>query len=444
MLEKKEIVRRVWNKLDEKQIIQLLVDLVNTPSPTGDEHAAAEVVRGYMSKRGVSSELQEVEEGRANAIGRVKGSGEGLSLMFNGHLDTSLTGIHNEDYPMVNSQTRALKASVHNGCIFGLGTRNMKAGVAAFTAAVSAVAEADIGLTGEVIGAGVVGEIERSPVQGLYMQYSGRRYRGCGIGMKYAFDHGVVTDVSVTCEPSGNLVSRARCGFIYLKLTTLGRTSYSPYQAVTKSDNAIVKMARIVDPLQTEFAPSYTRKHTYDLGADDGKMEPQVTVGAIESGWPYKPNFVPAICCSYMDLFIAPNQRIIDAIDEVKDFIKKKGLKEEKDFKLEAFLTRGPGTQTPADHFIVRRCKAAYEFTTGKKHPAPASANQSWGDDSNTTRAHGIPSVTWGPGTHKELPSTVSPEERAEYVTIDDLILMTKMYIAAAIDICSTPKRQAI
>ena len=35
---------------------------------------------------------QEVEEGRANVVGRWRGAGGGKNLMFNGHMDTSNTG----------------------------------------------------------------------------------------------------------------------------------------------------------------------------------------------------------------------------------------------------------------------------------------------------------------------------------------------------------------
>ena len=41
-----------------------------------------------MIAHGLETELVEVETGRPNVVGVLKGSGGGKSLMFNGHIDT--------------------------------------------------------------------------------------------------------------------------------------------------------------------------------------------------------------------------------------------------------------------------------------------------------------------------------------------------------------------
>ena len=41
---------------------------------------------------GIRCQWQQVEEGRANALGVWEGAGGGKSLMFNGHMDTSYSG----------------------------------------------------------------------------------------------------------------------------------------------------------------------------------------------------------------------------------------------------------------------------------------------------------------------------------------------------------------
>ena len=49
-------------------------------------------MRGALEAAGLQVTWQEVEEGRANVIGRLEGAGTGKNLMFNGHMDTSNTG----------------------------------------------------------------------------------------------------------------------------------------------------------------------------------------------------------------------------------------------------------------------------------------------------------------------------------------------------------------
>src|SRR3989304_5876059 len=102
---------------------------------------------------------------RLNAVGLLKGICVGLSLMFNGHLDTSLTGtaedlrlnptLGPEDYPV---------ARLEDGRIFGLGIENMKGGVAAFMMAGKAIKESGVGVKGDLYLAGVCGEIGRASI----------------------------------------------------------------------------------------------------------------------------------------------------------------------------------------------------------------------------------------------------------------------------------------
>ena len=78
-------------KISEERVVNLTRSLVDIPSATGEERRVAEFLVGYMKEIGLEAKLQEIVEGRANAIGVLKGTGGGPTLMFNGHLDTSGT-----------------------------------------------------------------------------------------------------------------------------------------------------------------------------------------------------------------------------------------------------------------------------------------------------------------------------------------------------------------
>src|SRR5215510_8582683 len=89
----KEAAKKVLAQIDRNELAQLGCDLTSIPSPTGQEKAIAEFILAWFERNGVKPIRQEVEPDRPNAVGVVKGDGTGLSLGFNGHMDTSYTGM---------------------------------------------------------------------------------------------------------------------------------------------------------------------------------------------------------------------------------------------------------------------------------------------------------------------------------------------------------------
>ena len=79
----------ILSKIDRNELVELGKSLIKIPSPIGEETAAARWVAEYMKARGFEVELQEVEPGWFQAVGVIRGSGGGRSIMFNGHLDSN-------------------------------------------------------------------------------------------------------------------------------------------------------------------------------------------------------------------------------------------------------------------------------------------------------------------------------------------------------------------
>src|SRR3990167_1201477 len=172
--------------LDPDETIKLVKNLVNIPSPEGEELECARFLHNQMREAGIEVHLQEVEEGRANVIAVVRGTGDGPTLMFNGHLDTSYTGQYWEDYPGLGVPGPNHKPQAYEieDSIYGLGANNMKGGVVAAFAALRALKRAGTKLRGHVMASGVAGESEKAPVRGAMRDYQGRHYRGSGHGTR--------------------------------------------------------------------------------------------------------------------------------------------------------------------------------------------------------------------------------------------------------------------
>src|SRR4029079_6675432 len=100
-------------RIDERRLVERALRLVSTPSFTGSEQSAAELMRDELADLGLRVQWQQVEDERANARGTREGAGAratlmdsartgglgawggpagGPTLMLNGHLDTSYAG----------------------------------------------------------------------------------------------------------------------------------------------------------------------------------------------------------------------------------------------------------------------------------------------------------------------------------------------------------------
>src|SRR5215218_287795 len=122
--------------------IALLQELVRTPSLTGNEQAAQQIVASAMQEIGLEVDVWEppaedlapyaehVGEfetlaGRPNVVGVWRGSGGGKSMILNGHIDTVEPGSRDQ------WDVDPFSAAIVDGRLFGRGSLDMKAGVVA-------------------------------------------------------------------------------------------------------------------------------------------------------------------------------------------------------------------------------------------------------------------------------------------------------------------------
>lgn len=70
---------KVLEQFDRERLIELAKNLAGIVSITGEEKAVAEYLGGEFARLGMEVKYQEVEEGRPNVIGTLKGSGGGRS-----------------------------------------------------------------------------------------------------------------------------------------------------------------------------------------------------------------------------------------------------------------------------------------------------------------------------------------------------------------------------
>jgi len=438
-----DLLEKALAQVNETNLANLVRSLVDIPSTTGEEWECAKFLVEHMREMGLEVRFQEISDRRANAIGVLKGEGNGPTLMFNGHLDTARTGVESEDYAALGPVAPGFKPKSYeqNGFIFGLGANNMKGGVAAAVTAIHVVSKLGVKLRGDLIMTGVAGESEKAPVEGALRSYRGPRYQGSGFGSRYLLTHYPLPDYVVVCEPTSCYVVNAQAGYYFIKITVKGRAAYSATLGPDyKGISAIEKAYLIIEGLK-EWDAEYARRHRYETGM--GVIEPHLNIGSIDGGWPYKPSYATAICNLYADLRVTPAMHPGEALNELDSALRTIAANDPQlKYDTEVYCSNVPATETNADHYLTKTCLKAREFITGLKQEQFPSGLAPSTNDSNIFRRLGVPAVTCGPSGGKVPPDAQYLLEEGERLSKDDLLTATKIYIALILDICTKNKNE--
>jgi acetylornithine deacetylase/succinyl-diaminopimelate desuccinylase-like protein len=418
-----DAAKKVLAQIDRDELAQLGCDLTSIPSPTGREKAIAEFILNWFQANGIKAVRQDVEVDRPNAVGIVKGDGTGLSLGFNGHMDTSFTGTAEDARMVANMEPESeLTGKIVGGKVQGLGISNMKGGVAAFMIAGKALKTSGVKLKGDVILAAVVGEISRTPIG----QWQTKEYRGEGAGTRHLLTHGMHSDYAVVADGSDMNIVWTQNGVVQVKIQTFGKAeaawgSNRESHPMVKM-NAIVKMTKIIDAIE-RWGADFEAKYVYH--SPTGPLYPKVNIGAIEGGAPYRPNYFPGVCAIYLDIRMPPQVRPVQIKYELEKTLNDTGLDYEMDIYKTLLGHEGKNVEP-----LVKSAEEVYRHLFGDtiKHEAPDRASI-W-TDTNVYNELGIPAIKIGPRGRRIGP-------RNEEIEIDKMVQAAQLYALIALDICA-------
>ena len=402
------------------RIRDTLSEMVDIPSATGSELGMARYLDDRMRRAGLDTELQLVDENRPNAVGHLRGRGIGTNLLFTGHMDTSYSG--QEEH--LSAPGFKPKAVHQDGWIWGLGANNMKSGLAAALVAVEAITEAGIKLNGDISMGGVVGEIEKAPVE----EFQGVEYSGYGTGSKYMVTHGVTADYALLVEPTGLRISNANMGAIWLRITVGGTVAHSALAHRPGVVNAINVMHELQIDIM-KWATEYQERHHFM------NEHANVTIACIRGGAPWRLSRNPYECSLYLDIRTVPGQTVDDVKRELRvvltHFSKRTDTPEP---TIYVYVT-DPPTLIDETLPVVEALGAAQMAVMSER---PASIIRRPGADAVHFTVYGVPCVVFGPG------GRMHPDARGagmhalgEHVLIDDVVTAARIYLATALDLCS-------
>ncbi len=405
------VADRILSEIKEEEIVAMCCDVINIPSPTGEELQMAQYMQGALQDLGLQVTWQEVEEGRANVVGRWPGSGGGKNLMFNGHMDTSNTG-REEFLTGIGYKPHAV---VRNGFIYGLGIYNMKGALVCYTHAVKALQRAGIRLKGDVIIAAVAGEIEKTQ----WGEFRGREYRGYGTGTHYLVNHGVLPDMCILGEPTDMRVVLEHFGSLWARISCTGIYVHTAFCEGREEMNSIRRMHELLQPI-LQWIEAWEAKAAY------GGKKAVVNLGGIRGGHAWRASRTPEKTDLFLDIRVPPNVSMSDARREVQQLF----LELERKYpgwglELETYVSV-PGVRMREDHEMVRVIEAAHERIIGQP---PQREVVTWCSDASVLTRYGIETVNYGP-------SSGPRDAEGEKVKIETLVNMTRIYALAAAELC--------
>jgi acetylornithine deacetylase/succinyl-diaminopimelate desuccinylase-like protein len=404
-------------RIDRDRLVEWASRAIGTPSFTGSEQAMAELMRETYLDLGLQVQWQQVEDGRANVLGTLAGTGGGPSLMFNGHMDTSYSG---REPWLRNVPGFQPSAFVEDGRLYGLGISNMKGALACYVEAVRALADAGERLRGDVLIAAVSGEIEKTQ----WGDAQGAEFRGYAAGSRHLVSHGGVADMCILGEPTESKVVLGHFGSLWLRISTHGPFIHTAFSEGKRGSNSIIRMRDVLDAV-LEWIPTWED----DPANAYRGAKAIVNVGAIEGGFGWRVSRTPHRTDLFLDVRVPPTKEMTAARAQVLEMVRSLAERfPEHEIEGEVYVT-APGAEIAEDHPLVGALDAAHAEVFGS---TPERDVTRWFSDASVLTRYGIATVNYGTSTG------LMDTAKGENLEIDGLVKTAEVYARVAMKVCGT------
>jgi acetylornithine deacetylase/succinyl-diaminopimelate desuccinylase-like protein len=367
--------------IDIDRLYRVNCEITSIHSPTGRERAASEYMTRYLEAMGVEASYQAMGEASGNAVGRIRGKGDGPSLLLYAPIDTHLEG-NADDLPWVGPSLRpdmVPEVREADGLVIGLGASNPKAMVATLAEAIRVVRVANVPLKGDLFVAYGGG--------GMPVDLAAYDHRGLSDGVSHLITRGVHTDFALVMKP-GNAVYHEEPGLCWFRVAVKGNLGYAgmPHN-LARFRSSIVPAAKLILELDA-WLPRYTERNS------SGQVTAQGWISTIRSGWAERVAFPSATTEIFLDLRCNPRTPPAEVKAQFGEAIAEI-LARHPDIELAwEMIASLPGASTDPENWIIRSAIRAWEEVEGKPHPAPPRTSGQ--TDISMIRNLGIPTARTG------------------------------------------------
>jgi acetylornithine deacetylase/succinyl-diaminopimelate desuccinylase family protein len=370
---------------------------INSSNPTLSvsdgvgESEIADYLSAWFAHRDIDFHRVEPVTGRPSVIGVLRGRGGGKSIMFNGHVDTVSLSSYERD-PL----SGALGLKNGKQAVFGRGSLDMKGGVAAALAAVASIKAGGQIPRGDIIVAAVSDEEDASQ------------------GTQDIIAAGWRADAAVVAEPTMQAIATAHKGFVWIEVDVLGVAAHGSDPAA--GEDAILHAGWFLRALG---------QYQAQLPVDDLLGQASMHCGLIRGG--EEPSSYPGKCTITLEFRTIPAQNEESILKDMRELLKNLSLENHRFKYAEPRVTMSrPTAKLARDHPLVEKAVSCTSSILGSN---PVVQSVPFWCDAALLGAVGIPSIVFGPsgdGLHS----------KEEWVEVESLNNMERIYRSLALDIC--------
>lgn len=381
---------KLYSHMDKQELTEFLQKAVQIPSNIeieNEEKEIAEFLAEQLRKEGIETEMQIVEGERPNVIAIIRGSGEGKSVTYNGHID-SIPPFDMED---------PYSGKIVGDDLYGRGACDMKAGIIAMAYAMIAIKRAGLIPKGDLVLSAVVGE----------------EYGSCGAN--HYVRNNKLTDYGICGEPTDMKIGSAQKGLHWFEFHIPGRRVHSSVSDT--GINALKRLNELMTCITEELEPRL-RNRTHPL------LGPSlVNLGKVWGG--EQPNVVPGDAHLQIERRYIPGETLASVEAELDEIVKKcnEGYEEEYAITYESMPYSLKTSKTPLDipeeHPIVQGMKKAAMEVNGED--MEIFGVPFWGDAGVLYDA-GVDCILFGPG------SIADAHSKTEKVSLENVYQAAKIY----------------
>ena len=407
----------------EPDLVAFISSIVKIPSLPGNERAVQEAVARKLESLGLAVDMFAVKreelaqhpaftddgfsfKDRVNVIARWRGAGSAgqrpRSLILNGHVDVVSPGDESlwADSPW--------SGRVAEGTIYGRGTTDMKAGLAAAIFAIQALKNLGIEPAGDVLLESVVGE----------------ETGGCGT--LAGILKGYRADAAVIVEPTDMKICPVQSGALSFRLLVSGRAVHACMK--NRGVSAVEKFYHLFQAMET-FEKERHRHFNNPLYHDPQNVAP-ISIGVIKSGeWH---STVPDRLMAEGRFGIFPDESVVSAKEEfvgmIRDAASEDAWLREHPPEVEWFEGQFESGATALDDPILGVLSECHKTIVGQ---SPAIEGVTYGSDLRLFTNHAdIPAVLYGPG------DVIDAHTVDERIAIADVIQATTILALTVVNWC--------
>ena len=395
-------MEEILNRIDHQGLVELTQRLIQlqTINPPADYSEIAPYLQRVLSDMGMEARLLEGTPGKKNAFGLWRGASEKKVLLLSGHTDVVPTG------DLKQWEHDPFKGEIHDGWLWGRGSVDMKAAIAAQIFAAKAVIESKIPLSSSFM----LGFTVDDEIAGPW-------------GMKYAVEKGLSSigwpkpTAHVLGEANDLNLTGSFKGRLWVRVSTRGKSAHGGEPGL--GVNAIDQMIRLVERFRTITSLTHPL-----MGRDT------LNLGVLEGG--RKVNIVPDACAAHFDMrMCAPGTS--DSYEKkmremIADLKKENPTFEVSEFEI--YEKRDP-IEMDQSHPVLDTFKESIRSVC-KKEPR-YFGSLSAGDLYHTLK-NGIPGAWIGPGDPKLL------HQANERIQVEEIVLAARIYALLILRYCSSAK----